>query len=381
MKKSYLMAPGPVSVAPHVLAKMSEPIIHHRSPAFSRILTEAKEGLKRLYKTSSDVFIFASSGTGAMEAAVANVMCRGDTAVVVRGGKFGERWAEILEAYGVNTVPVDVEWGEPVRPEDVARALEAHPDARAVFLQAHETSTGVKHPVEEIAGLCKARPHTLVVVDAISALGVYDIRTDEWGLDLVVSGSQKSFGLPPGLSFLSVSPKAWPFVEKGDLPRYYFDLRREKKAASRNTTAYTPAVSLVIGLREVLKDLEEEGLERAFARHRRLAEGTRLGVEAMGLEIFSKAPSEAVTVIKAPEGMDGQEVVKILREDFGITIAGGQGRLKGKIFRISHMGHLSEWDMILALSAVERALLRLGHPVELGSGVRAAERYFAENPM
>ena len=376
MKKRFIMAPGPVSVAPEVLLKMAEPMMHHRSPQFSAILTEVRENLKYLYQTDNDVLIFASSGTGGMEASVTNLLSRGDKAVVVRGGKFGERWAEICEAYGVVPINIDVEWGEAVDPAEVQQVLDAKPDAKAVFVQAHETSTGVKHPVQELGEMLKGRD-AILVVDAISAVGVYDLKTDEWGLDVVVTGSQKSLSLPPGLAMVSVSEKAWRMAESSNLPKYYFNFLKERKAIAKETTAYTPAVSLIIGLREVLAAIREQGLEALFAHHRRLSDATKAGVEAMGLRLFSKAPSEAITVIEAPDGINGQDVVKILREEYGITIAGGQAQLKGRIFRISHMGHLSDWDMIVALAAVERALGALGHAVEPGAGVAAAQRVFA----
>ncbi len=379
MKKRYLMAPGPVSVSPEVLSRMSEPIIHHRSPQFSAILTKVREDLKYLYQTQNDILIFASSGTGGMEASVTNLLSPGDKAIVVRGGKFGERWAELCEAYGAHPINIDIEWGMAVDPADVEKALNDHPDAKAVFVQAHETSTGVKHPVDKLGEIVKARPDTLLVVDAISALGVYELKTDEWGLDVVVTGSQKSLALPPGLSIVSVSEKAWTACEHSTMPKYYFNFLKERKALGRETTAYTPAVSLIIGLGVVLDQIKSVGLEGLFKHHKRLSEGTKAGVKAMGLELFAKAPCEAITVIKAPEGIDGQEVVKILREDYGITIAGGQAQAKGKIFRIAHIGYLSEWDMIIALSAIERALKSLGHSVELGKGVAAALEYFATN--
>ncbi len=377
MKKRFIMAPGPVAVAPEVLLKMAEPVIHHRSPQFSAILTRVREDLKYLFQTKNDCLIFASSGTGGMVASVANLLSPGDKAIVVRGGKFGERWAEICEAYGVEPVNIDVEWGHAVDPAQVAEALEAHPEAKAVFVQAHETSTGVKHPVKELGAIVAQRSDTVLVVDAISALGVYDLRTDEWGLDVVITGSQKSLSLPPGLAIVSVSEKAWRMVERSRCPKFYFDFLKERKALAKKTTAFTPAVSLIIGLGEVLKSIREQGLEGLFAHHRRLSEATKAGIQAMGLSLFSKAPSEAITVIEAPEGLNGQDVVKILREEYGITIAGGQAQLKGKIFRISHMGHLSEWDMIIALSAVGRALEQLGHPVDTGAAIAAAQRVFA----
>jgi aspartate aminotransferase-like enzyme len=379
MRKRYLMAPGPVAVAPEVMSRMSQPIIHHRSPQFSALLTHVREDLKYLFQTQNDVLILAASGTGGMEASVVNLLSPGDKAIVVRGGKFGERWTELCEAYGVGVVNIDVTWGQAVDPAEVKRALEANPEAKVVFVQAHETSTGVKHPVRELGELVKDRPQTVLAVDAISGLGVYDIRTDEWGLDVVVTGSQKSLSLPPGLAMVSVSPKAWAMAEKASLPKYYFNFLKERKAMGKQTTAFTPAVSLIIGLNEVLGNVRQTGLSAIFAHHRRLAEGTRAGVTAMGLELFAREPSEAITAIKAPEGIDGQQVVKILREDYGITIAGGQSQAKGKIFRISHMGYLDEWDMLVALAAVERALTELGHRLELGKGVAAAQAYFAKH--
>jgi len=377
MQKRYLMAPGPVAVAPDILAKMAEPIIHHRSPQFSAVLTRVREDLKYLFQTGNDVLILASSGTGGMEASVVNFLSPGDRAIVVRGGKFGERWTELCETYGIEAVNCDVPWGNPVAPEDVARALEANPTAKAVFVQAHETSTGVKHPVRELGELVRGRPETLLIVDAISALGVYELPADAWGLDVVVTGSQKALSLPPGLALVSVSQKAWVMAEKAKLPRYYFNFLKERKAMEKQTTAFTPAVSLIMGLAEVLRQIREKGLPALHAHYRRLAEGTRAGVAAMGLELYPKVPSEAITVIQAPAGINGQDVVKILRDEYGITIAGGQAQAKGKIFRISHMGHLNEWDMLVALAAVERALSRLGGKTEQGRGVAAAQAYFA----
>jgi aspartate aminotransferase-like enzyme len=379
MHKRYLMAPGPVAVSPEVMSRMSQPIIHHRSPQFSALLTRVRENLKYLFQTQNDVLILTSSGTGGMEASVVNFLSPGDKAIVVRGGKFGERWAELCEAYGVGVTNIDVTWGQAVDPAEVKKALDANPEAKAVFVQAHETSTGVKHPVRELGALVKERPQTILVVDAISGLGVYDIRTDEWGLDVVVTGSQKSLALPPGLALVSVSPKAWGMAEKAGLPKYYFNFLKERKALGKQTTAFTPAVCQIIGLNEVLGIVRETGLPAIFAHHKRLAEGTRAGVTAMGLELFAKEPSEAITVIKAPEGIDGQQVVKILREDYGITIAGGQSQAKGKVFRISHMGYLDEWDMLVALAAVERALTELGHRLEPGRGVAGAQAYFAKH--
>ncbi|NPA94700.1 MAG: alanine--glyoxylate aminotransferase family protein [Thermodesulfobacteria bacterium] len=379
--KRYLIAPGPVAVDPHVMAVMSQPVMHHRSPQFSKILSQVRKDLKYLYQTNNDCLIFASSGTGGMEACVSNLLSPGDKAICIVGGKFGERWAEMCDAFGVEHVDINVEWGHAVDPAQVADALDEHPDAKAVFVQAHETSTGAMHPVEELGKIVGQRDGTVLVVDAISALGVYDMKVDEWGLDVVVTGSQKSLSLPPGLAVVSVSDKAWKFAEKAKNSHYYFNFLKERKAMAKDTTAYTSAVSLIIGLAEVLKQIRERGLENLFAHHRLLSGGTKAAVEAMGLEQFSKAPSDALTIIKAPEGINGQDIVKILREDYGITIAGGQAHLKGKVFRIAHYGYLSQWDMIIVIAAIERALNELGFKVELGSGVAAAQRYFAEHKI
>ncbi len=375
MKKQYLLAPGPTPIPPSVLLKMAEPIVHHRAPAFEKIMEEVREGLKYVFQTEREVLVFASSGTGAMEGAVSNFLKKGDKAICVRGGKFGERWAEICEKYGVVPVNIDVPYGEAVDPAEVKKALDENPDVKAVYVQASETSTGVMHPVKEIAELVRERENTIIVVDAITALGVFDVPTDAWELDIVVAGSQKAFMLPPGLAFAAVSEKAWKLAEESDLPKYYFDYRKEAKSIVKNQTAYTPAVSLLMGLCEVLRLMREEGLENIFARHARLAEATREAVKALGLELFApKSPSNAVTAVKVPEGIEGGKITKIIRDEFGVTIAGGQGSMKGKIFRIAHLGYADRFDVITAISALEMTLSRLGYPVEFGKGVGTAMR-------
>lgn len=377
MQKRYLMAPGPTPVAPETLLAMAEPIIHHRSPQFSAILAEVEEGLKFIFQTNNEVLILVASGTGAMEGAVTNFLSAGDKALVVRGGKFGERWEEICTAYGVKAITLDVEWGKSIRPERIEAALENDKDIKAVYIQAHETSTGVKHPVEAIGKIVQKYPGTILVVDAISALGVYDLKTDDWHIDILVSGSQKALMLPPGLAFASVSEKAWGLNKTAGLPRYYFDFAKERKSLAKNTGAYTSAVTLIIGLQQVLMQIKTLGLEAVFARNKRLSEATKAGVKALGLKFYAEEnPSESLTAIRAPEGINGQDVVKIMREKYGVTIAGGQSQAKGKIFRISHMGYVNEFDVIVALSALELALKDLGYPVDLGAGVKAAEMVF-----
>ncbi|MBF0549749.1 MAG: alanine--glyoxylate aminotransferase family protein [Deltaproteobacteria bacterium] len=374
MKKKYLMAPGPTPVSPEVLLEMAQPIIHHRSPQFSEILAEVREGLKYLFQTKNEVLTLVSTGTGGMEGSVSNLLAKGDKGLVVRGGKFGERWAQIISAYGLTPVNIDVEWGYSPDPGVIRDHLKKDSAIKAVYVQAHETSTGVKFPIQEIGAVVKEFSGVALVVDAISALGVYDIKTDDWGLDVVVSGSQKAMGLPPGLAFVSLSGLALEMMGRSDLPKFYFDFKKERKNLLENKGAYTSAVSLVFGLRKVLRDIKAEGLESMFARHALLAKATRAAAKGLGLAMFPKdSPSETLTAFLAPEGMDAGKIVKILRDKHGVTVAGGQDTLKGKIFRISHMGYVDRFDLITAISALEMTLMELGYKFEIGAGVKAAE--------
>ena len=377
MNKKYLLAPGPTQVPPEVLLRMAHPMIHHRSPDFTPVMEEVSAGLKWLFQTSNDVLILASSGTGAMEGSVSNFLTTGDKVITVNGGKFGERWGKICKAFGINVVEIMVEWGDAVDPSVISDLLKKDPSIKAVYVQASETSTGVAHDVKTIGEIVKNYPDTIFVVDAITALGVFNIKPDEWGIDILITGSQKALMLPPGLAFASVSEKAWRKNETAKCPRFYFDFKKERDNIKKNTTAYTPAVSLIIGLQQVLKSLKEEGLENIFARHRLLATATREGMKGFGLELLPKtSPSDAVTAVKAPEGFDGQQIYKRLRERHGITAAGGQDHLKGKIFRISHMGYCDKFDVITAIAATEMVLKEMGYPGELGSGLRRAEEVF-----
>jgi aspartate aminotransferase-like enzyme len=373
MKKTLLLTPGPTPVPEDVLEAMARPMIHHRHEPFRAVVEKVKEDLKYLFQTKNDVLILGSTGTGAMEGAVTNLLSRGDKAIVVQAGKFGERWTELCEAYGVQAIPVDVEWGMAVDPEQVRAALDKAPDAKAVFLQASETSTGVRHPVREIADLVASRENTVIVVDAITAVGVFDIQTDAWKLDVVVTGSQKALMLPPGLAFACLSEKAWRLAKEADLPKYYFDFAKERKNLAKNQTAYTSSVSLIIGLQVSLARIKEEGLENLFARTDKLARATRAGVKALGLELLAPAsPSEACTAIKVPEGIDGAKIPSLIREKYGVAIAGGQAHLKGKIVRISHMGYVNAYDILSGLAALEFVLRDLGYSLETGASVKAA---------
>jgi len=376
MKKNYLLTPGPTPLPPQVLESMARPIIHHRTPQFQAILKEASVGLKEVFQTSNDVFIISSSGTGAMEAAVMNLLSCGDTALVIQGGKFGERWTEISKAYGINCEIIDVEWGKAVDPEEINKRLKANPKIKAVFTTLCETSTGVDNDIEKIAGITKAA-HAVLVVDAISGLGAIDLKTDAWGVDVVVSGSQKGLMLPPGLGFISLSPKAWKLVEACKSTRYYLDLRKARKALEKNDTPFTSSITLIIALNEALKMMREDGLENIFARHRKMADAVRAAMKALGLELFAPtAASDAVTAVKVPAGIDGEKLVKTMRDTYGVTIAGGQAELKGKVFRIAHMGFIAEFDIITGLSCLEKVLSTMGYKFTLGAGIKAAEEVF-----
>ncbi len=378
MKKRYLLAPGPTPVPPEVLLKMAEPIIHHRTPEFSQIFAEAKEWLKDVFQTREDVLILASSGTGAMEGAVSNLFNEGDKVIVVNGGKFGERWGKISEAFGLDVKWLNVEWGKAVEVEAVKELLDREGDVKGVLVQASETSTTVAHPVKELAELTRDRD-CILVVDGITGVGVFPIPMDEWGIDVLVAGSQKAFMLPPGLAFIALSKKAWAFAETSRLPRFYFDLKKERKSLEKHTTAYTPAVSLIIGLREVLRMMRETGLERIYERNARLARATREAMKALGLRLLApESPSNAATGVWLPDGIDGGAFTKALRDEFGVTVAGGQDQLKGKIFRISHMGYIDTFDIIVAISAVEMGLKKFGYPVSLGAGVARAQEILLE---
>ena len=380
MIKKQLFSPGPTPVPERILLAMAGPVMHHRDPAYEELFQEVREGLQYVFQTKQEVLVLTSSGTGAMEGAVSNTLSPGDEAVVVRGGKFGERWAEICDAYGVKVTPLDVTWGEAVDPAAIEKALDANPSIKAVLVQASETSTGVMHLIKDIAAIVKKRNGTILIVDAISGLGVFELPMDEWGIDVLVSGSQKAFMLPPGLAFVALSEKAWGFVEQSTLPKFYFDLKKEAASSQKSQSQFTPAISLVVGLREALRMFKEEGLENCFKRHAKLAHATREAAKALGLELLAPtAPSNALTAIKAPEGVDGKKLKKNFEDMYGLIIAGGQSQLKGKIIRIAHIGYFQELDIIQAISALELVLKDMGYPVELGTGVKTAEEILGSN--
>jgi aspartate aminotransferase-like enzyme len=370
MKKNYMFTPGPTMVPQEVLLAEATPLVHHRTAAFSAIMADAAKGLQALFGTGQDVYMITGSGTAAMEAAVVNVCSPGDKVLCATGGKFAERWGELARAYGCNAVDVPVEWGRSLTVEQARAALKAHPDARAFYITQSETSTGALTDVQAIAALTR-RTDVLLGVDSITGIGVHPFRFDEWGVDIAVSGSQKGCMTPPGLSFIAVSPRTWKAVQSCTTPRYYLDLTAMKKNWAKTTTPFTSAVSLIRALHKALELILAEGLDQVHARHARLAAAARAGVGALGLRLVAEHPVNGVTAVYGPEGMDTGKLIKLLASKFGVTFAEGQGDLKGKIFRIGHMGYVCDEDMLVAIGSLERAIKELGYAFTFGAGVQA----------
>jgi aspartate aminotransferase-like enzyme len=375
-QKRYLFTPGPTPVPPEVLAALAEPIVHHRGPDFRAVFGECLERLAAVCRTASDVLLFTCSGTGAMESAVVNICSPGDQVVVVSAGHFGERWQKLATAYGCRVEPLAYAWGETPSPDDLAGRLDELGGAKAVFVTHSETSTGVVCDLQALAAAAKPSG-TLVVVDGVSSLGAVPLETDAWGIDVVASGSQKALMTPPGLGLASVSPAAWAML--GTSPRFYFDWEKTRAGQEKLDSAFTPAVSLVRGLNVALGLLLDEGLEAVFDRHVRLGRACREGAKAMGLELFSpdEDRSAVVTAIRAPDGVDAVDLVRSLRDSYGVTLVGAHGELRGKVFRIGHIGYYDVFDIATALGAVELALTDLGAEVERGVAVTRALEAFA----
>jgi aspartate aminotransferase-like enzyme len=369
--KKRLFTPGPTPIPETVMLKMAEPIIHHRNPEFNEILTRVNQNLKYLFQTEQPVLTLTSSGTGGVEATFVSLFSPGDTIISANGGKFGERWVKLPKVFGLNVVEIKVEWGKAATEEQVLAALKANPDAKAVYLVHSETSTGAATDVKSLAKLIRENSNALVCVDGITAVGAHEMRFDEWGIDVCVTGSQKGLMIPPGLAFVAVSKRAVEAMNNSKLPKFYFDLKKALKSYADNDTPWTPAVSLVIGVDAALQKIREEGIENVWARHKRLANAIRAGVVGAGLKLFSEFPSFAVTPVWVPEGVEWKQFNKILKGKYGITIAGGQDDFAGKIFRISHLGYYDELDMITMVGALEMTLQECGHKFEMGSGVKA----------
>ena len=367
------MTPGPSPVPEDVLLELARPVIHHRSNEAVAVVAEVVDGLKYVFRTRNDVLILASSGTGSMEAAVVNTVPTGAKAIVLDAGWFASRWGVLCKTFGVEPIVVATEWGRPVEPEAVANALEEHPDAVAVFGTLSETSTGTGHPVEAIGRVVAGTP-AIFVVDGISGVGAMECRTDDWNIDVLCVGSQKALMLPPGLAFLAVSPKAWSKIVAFDSPSYYFNLKLARKSMKDFATPFTPAHTLIGGLKVALGRIKAEGIEAVWERHRRMSAACRAGITALGLELFSSRPAEGMTVFRVPDGLKDSAIRSGLSERFGITTIGGQDRLKGQIVRVGHMGYMDELDVVAGLAALEMVLDDLGYEVEPGRSVTAAQQ-------
>jgi aspartate aminotransferase-like enzyme len=375
IRKQRLLTPGPTPLYPPALHAMMASDIHHRTEEFRNVYKSALADLKEVYGTSNDVLMFAASGTGAMDASVSNLFSTGDKVVVATAGKFGERWVEIAKAYGLDANVLKAEYGDVVTPDRIESALKAEPATKGVFIQASETSTGAEHDIETIAGIVK-QTDAVFVVDAITGIGTMPLDIDGWGLDVVIGGSQKAFMIPPGLAFLSVSPKAWKLADTAKLPHYYFSLKKEKKSADANDSSWTPATSLILALGESLKYIKKVGVANLIENAQLLARGTREACQELGLEVFAKRPGSSVTAVKAPAGMDSKVIVKGFKERFGAIIANGQGSMQGQIFRMAHLGYFDFADMFGVIAGLELILRANGHTVELGKGVAAVQRIY-----
>ncbi len=375
MKKKWLFTPGPTPIPPETLLAMAQPIDYHRSESTVALIKDVLQKLKHVFQTENDVLFLTSSGTGGMEGAVANLLSRGDKVIVIQSGKFGERWADICTVFDVEVIPIDVTWGNAVEPQAVETLLTEHPDIKAVFATLCETSTGVLHDIEALARLTRVRP-TLLVVDAVSGLGADDLQMDNWAVDVVVSCTQKGLMTPPGLAVVALNQRAWDAVERSDLPKYYFDFRKAYESGLDGSVPYTPAVTLLTALQCALDRICEEGIRNTINRHNHLATATRSAVKALGLSLFATSPANTVTAIRLPEEVDGKAFINLMLDEYGITYAGGQSQLSGKIVRIAHLGWMNENDVIVAISAFERGLMEIGCAVPIGAGVTAAQEVF-----
>jgi len=376
--KQRLLTPGPTPVPEETLLEMAKPVFFHRTPEFRQLLAEVLQDLQTIFCTKNLIIPLTCSGTGALEAALVNSVPPGKKAICLVSGKFGERWKNIAKAYGIEPVVVSVPYGQAVQPEQLQKALTDHPDAIAVCATLSETSTGIGHDIAAFGKLVAKTP-ALLIVDAVSGLGAMECRTDQWQIDICCTGSQKALMMPPGLAFLSVNDKAWKVIDQNPTPRtFYFDLKRARKNLEANDTPFTPAHTMIRAMRVSLKRILAEGIENVWARQTKYAAAARAGFQALGLEIFPSQPNTALTVIKAPAGLESTPMLAKLEKQYGLKLANGQDPLKGKIFRLAHMGYIDQFDILAAIAGVELVLHEMGHPVEVGKGVAAAQRIFAQ---
>jgi aspartate aminotransferase-like enzyme len=376
IRKQRLLTPGPTPLYPPALHAMMASDMHHRTEDFRKAYRSCLADLKEVMGTSHDLLMFAASGTGAMDAAVSNLFSKGDKVIVCSAGKFGERWAEIAKAYGLDATVLTAPYGQVVTPQQVEAALAQEPATKGVFVQASETSTGAAHDVEAM-GRAIAKTGAIFVVDAITGLGTMPLDIDGWGLDVTIGGSQKAFMIPPGLAFMSVSPKAWKLAETATLPHYYFNLKKEKKSGDAGESSWTPSISLILALAEALRYVKQIGMAHLIENAQLLAQATRAAVQKLGLELFAPgSPGSSVTAVKAPAGMDSGIIVKEFRNRFGAIIANGQGSMKGRIFRIAHLGYFDFADLFAVIAELEIILNANGYPVQYGTGVAAVEEIY-----
>lgn len=379
--KKRLFTPGPTPVPEPVMLRMAQPMIHHRNPEFMEILTRVHEDLKYLFQTKQPVLVLTCSGTGGVEATMVSMFSPGDKLIAVNGGKFGERWVDMARKYTGNCVELKVEWGTSIQPEEIIAALKQHPDAKGVYFTHSETSTGTATDVRAMAKAIREHSDALICVDGITAVGAHELRFDEWGLDVCVTGSQKGLMMPPGLALVALSERAIKAIETAKLPSYYLSLKKALKSYQNNDTPFTPAVSLIVGLDASLQMIKAEGIEQVWKRHQRLSAACRTGCEALGMRLFSNSPSFAVTPVWLPEGVEWKTFNNILKLENGITVAAGQDAFAGKIFRISHLGFYDELDMLTVIGALEMTLKKINYPFEVGSGVSAVMKAFLEEPV
>jgi aspartate aminotransferase-like enzyme len=377
IKKQRLLTPGPTPLLPAALQAMMGSDIHHRTDDFRKLYKQVLSDLKEVLKTSNDVLVLVSSGSGGLEAAASNFFSPGDEVLVCSAGKFGERWVEIMKAWNINATVLTAPYGQAVQPEAVEKALAQNKKLKGVFVQASETSTGTQHDVKAM-GLAVKKTDAIFVVDAVTGIGTMPLDIESWGLDVVVGGSQKAFMIPPGLAFLSISPKAWALADSATSPHYYFNLKREKKSAANGESAFTPSIALLVAFAEALKYVKSIGIDNLIANAQLLARATRESVEALGLEAFSNSPASSVTAVKAPAGMDSGVIVKEFRNRFNAIISNGQGTMKGQIFRLAHLGYFDFHDLFAIVAELELILAAQGKPVQFGSAVAAAQRVYAE---
>jgi aspartate aminotransferase-like enzyme len=381
IKKQRLLTPGPTPLYPQALHAMMDADLHHRTQDFRDLYTRVLSDLKEVLGTSHDVLVLVASGTGAMDASVSNCFSPGDRVIVCTAGKFGERWVEIVKAYGLNAVVLEAPYGKAVSPETVAQALAANPDTKGVFVQASETSTGAVHDVRAMGEAVK-KTGAIFVVDAITGIGTMPLDLDGWGIDICIGGSQKAFMIPPGLAFMAISPKAWAFMDTARLPHFYFNLKKERKSAAGGESAWTPNTALMLALAEALTYIKKLTMAKLVDNAQQLAYAMRAACLALGLELFAADnPGASVTSVKAPKGMDSGVIVKDFRSRFGSIIANGQGSMKGQIFRIAHLGYFDFPDLFAMVAELELILYANGVPVEFGKGVAAVQRVYAERAI